>query len=1435
MARIRGQQKTGINIEPTYAAPLDARTIVETLADLYDKNNWQYAYKGMRVTVTSDPNALNNGIYYLSNPDYIDSSVGWVKSSTGGGGGSAGGLTISASLGDSRKDQSAVNEDGTIKTYMVDDSDAVQAALDNAASQGLALVIDVDIYLRRKIFLTTSIEIANGATVYLCPDKASNGTLWGGFVMHRFELPKVCQHGQNNLAICFTKNNQQHYFDLDGNELSSACEIYNADNVQWDFAQQPENRYFKHSATTITQNNNKNILSSKFLRFRVRADKDAAWGSWCYPEMNNFNSIEGKHLSTEYKTILDNLVISGTGTIMAQKQNEQVEKTSSEPTYPYSDVMITIDGGRYFKVVNVKLESQIYTNSCGIGVRLIAASGNVAYNEVSNVALNYFEKGVSLERWKTCGSDTFLFGEFKYTVEDGETLYWNNANTINVQSTYCSRAVDFYDSGFNNVTIFGESGHVTEYVGDTTYVDIDEVEVKAVDPIFGKIYPKDNSYNFNCIDSIKYLTMETVKYKNINWNSGNPQQDGYIPIEKKRFYSNYQLSYNTEKGYSRTELNEYVLFDDESAIPKARYVGVPVPALFVDTVAEDAILPLKYEQIYEFDGYWYIKEENRYEATRLVYSKCNPEEVKTVSSVDTDNKKYTDANGTYDMTLGTIYQRSSDNNYFYYFQRADNSAVVLKLSPNIQEIKTRDLIKAKDYEDTYPEIKFYTRDAGESISETASDTWFAVKESLQDNIMYRIWIKKAQNEPDYYFCGGYRSTTIVYTSGEINSVSVVDFEEQSKQIAYIQNRDSLVLEEYSTDRHQRYTKLQLDNALRAQKAQNIYLINNEPYYLYESSGNLSFYLVYKKDGDYSVVSQRFDGVVYDGDEITERVVQSDVAGVQGIYELKLQFFSKEDQQWISPKKGTLYKLNASSYYEWSSTDNRIKRYSPYSTSKEYRKPTLIAAVRAVICGDYIDSINVVNYQTDLNNIEDKTLPYMVRGVGIFEYDTTTSKWEQKQAVYKTWPITETSSTVKKENYWRYRQLANDSEVFLRKSGAEQNVIKIILVDTGNPVHNQYSLGTDISAKNNSIYDTFVNQNKTGGSSSNIFYPKKQEVTRPIKGLYDSLAYIAEYSHDEDALEGFYSTTAKDKLGTAPNYSDSTYSYKFIYRDESGVVHDRDKSYGGFEPINDDKITTGLFDFPKIDNLDAKDRFFSGVDSLCLKYGATRASNSNYADYGLFPNNINPDLPDAHRKKNINSGFEITFKNISPQNILLPEFLSNNYEPVEIEGMYFGELPVLEQIESLPADTEAVRLTDQLYSSSMTEEFDGYWFKWTDGSYEDKDKNKFYITNGTYYEISGKYYKCKLEITEETEWRSISLSNGLIHISSYFGFSERTGLNGMKLRFWGSASSTRGYQQYFYLQSLSGTPYNYASQEDGIYNSLEGYMKKLGFVQQERGS
>jgi hypothetical protein len=90
------------------------------------------------------------------------------------------------------------------------------------------------------------------------------------------------------------------------------------------------------------------------------------------------------------------------------------------------------------------------------------------------------------------------------------------------------------------------------------------------------------------------------------------------------------------------------------------------------------------------------------------------------------------------------------------------------------------------------------------------------------------------------------------------------------------------------------------------------------------------------------------------------------------------------------------------------------------------------------------------------------------------------------------------------------------------------------------------------------------------------------------------------------------------------------------------------------------------------------------------------------------------------------------------------------------------------------------------------------FKWTDGSYEDKDKNKSYITNGTYYVIDGVPYKCILEVIEETEWRSISLSNGLIHISSYFGFSERTGLNGMKLRFWGSASNTRGYQQYFYL-------------------------------------
>lgn len=57
MARREGTLKLSSNIEPRAAAPLDARTIVPTLAELTASGTFSYPYVGMIVSVQSEGKA----------------------------------------------------------------------------------------------------------------------------------------------------------------------------------------------------------------------------------------------------------------------------------------------------------------------------------------------------------------------------------------------------------------------------------------------------------------------------------------------------------------------------------------------------------------------------------------------------------------------------------------------------------------------------------------------------------------------------------------------------------------------------------------------------------------------------------------------------------------------------------------------------------------------------------------------------------------------------------------------------------------------------------------------------------------------------------------------------------------------------------------------------------------------------------------------------------------------------------------------------------------------------------------------------------------------------------------------------------------------------------------------------------------------------------
>jgi hypothetical protein len=92
MARNKGIFDFSNNFEVRARAPLDAKMLVETVADLVDPTQWspnsspseEWTYVGMIVSVYDDPAPSNNGIYRLKDTDYTIPG-NWEKLESGGG------------------------------------------------------------------------------------------------------------------------------------------------------------------------------------------------------------------------------------------------------------------------------------------------------------------------------------------------------------------------------------------------------------------------------------------------------------------------------------------------------------------------------------------------------------------------------------------------------------------------------------------------------------------------------------------------------------------------------------------------------------------------------------------------------------------------------------------------------------------------------------------------------------------------------------------------------------------------------------------------------------------------------------------------------------------------------------------------------------------------------------------------------------------------------------------------------------------------------------------------------------------------------------------------------------------------------------------------------------------------------------------------------
>lgn len=85
MARTKGTFNFAANYEVLAKAPLDARLVVDTKSNLISPVIWQdpnsnvWIYKGIVVSVVSDPSVENNGLYFLTDETTYTNYDSWLK------------------------------------------------------------------------------------------------------------------------------------------------------------------------------------------------------------------------------------------------------------------------------------------------------------------------------------------------------------------------------------------------------------------------------------------------------------------------------------------------------------------------------------------------------------------------------------------------------------------------------------------------------------------------------------------------------------------------------------------------------------------------------------------------------------------------------------------------------------------------------------------------------------------------------------------------------------------------------------------------------------------------------------------------------------------------------------------------------------------------------------------------------------------------------------------------------------------------------------------------------------------------------------------------------------------------------------------------------------------------------------------------------------
>jgi hypothetical protein len=198
MARNRGSFNFAANFEVLAKAPLDARLVVDTKANLIDSNIWEDAntnvwlYKGIVVSVVSDPSPSNNGLYFLTDETDYQNPNAWIKIESGSTIDASGTSSISFQLNNGDEGVILKDASGNLEIFTSDGSTYANFKASNIEASSLR----IDTLNGALYAIDGSVYSAEGTV----PLKGFDGIIYGNGSTSNFTI----DHSLNTLRQVIT-------------------------------------------------------------------------------------------------------------------------------------------------------------------------------------------------------------------------------------------------------------------------------------------------------------------------------------------------------------------------------------------------------------------------------------------------------------------------------------------------------------------------------------------------------------------------------------------------------------------------------------------------------------------------------------------------------------------------------------------------------------------------------------------------------------------------------------------------------------------------------------------------------------------------------------------------------------------------------------------------------------------------------------------------------------------------------------------------------------------------------------------------------------------------------------------------------------------------------------------------------------------------------